>query len=189
MADTAPPWWSPGVDAVAVEAVMPVKSVAVSVASLVAVAAGGVKGFNTNLSSDREKNYLINSTNYFIFLPLLRLTKPPKRWHRASPACPARRTLPPLSPPSRPLVLGWLLCIYIVRQAFKAMPYFHFYFFSSLSSPPQTIGRCLPRHSPPHPLCHNIPPTASADSGLIVVSCRLTAATEGQGATFLSIFW
>jgi hypothetical protein len=55
-----------------------VKSVAVSVASLVAVAAGGVEGFNINLKSDREKNYLINSTNYFIFLPLLRLTTPPK---------------------------------------------------------------------------------------------------------------
>jgi hypothetical protein len=32
-----------------------VKSVAVSVASLVAVAAGGVKGFNINLKSDQEK--------------------------------------------------------------------------------------------------------------------------------------
>jgi hypothetical protein len=49
LADTAPPWWSPRADAVAVEAAMPVKSVAVSVASLVAVAAGGVEGFNTNL--------------------------------------------------------------------------------------------------------------------------------------------
>ncbi len=49
MADTAPPWWSPGADAVAVEAAMPVKSVAVSVASLVAVAAGGDEGFNRNL--------------------------------------------------------------------------------------------------------------------------------------------
>ncbi len=48
-----------------------VKSVAVSVASLVVVAVGGVEGFNINLKSDREKNYLINSTNYFIFLPLL----------------------------------------------------------------------------------------------------------------------
>ncbi len=37
-----------------------VKSVAVSVANLVAVAAGGVKGFNINLRSDREKNYLTN---------------------------------------------------------------------------------------------------------------------------------
>jgi hypothetical protein len=32
-----------------------VKSVAVSVASLVAVAAGGVEGFNINLKSDQEK--------------------------------------------------------------------------------------------------------------------------------------
>ncbi len=40
-----------------------VKSMAVSVASLVAVAAGRVEGFNINLKSDREKNYLINSTN------------------------------------------------------------------------------------------------------------------------------
>ena len=49
LADTAPPWWSLGADAVVVEAAMPVKSVAVSVASLVVVAAGGVKGFNINL--------------------------------------------------------------------------------------------------------------------------------------------
>ncbi len=49
MADTAPPWWSPGADAVVVEAAMPVKSVAVLVASLVVVAAGGAEEFNTNL--------------------------------------------------------------------------------------------------------------------------------------------
>jgi hypothetical protein len=55
-----------------------VKSVAVLVASLVAVAAGGVEGFNISLKSDREKKYLINSTNYFTFLPLLRLRMPPK---------------------------------------------------------------------------------------------------------------
>ncbi len=46
LADTAPPWWSLGADAVAVDAA--VKSVAVSVASLVAVVAGGVEGFNIN---------------------------------------------------------------------------------------------------------------------------------------------
>ncbi len=50
LANTAPPWWCGGGNAV-------VKSVAVSVASLVAVAAGGVEGFNINLKSDREKNH------------------------------------------------------------------------------------------------------------------------------------
>ncbi len=54
----------------------PVKSVAVSVANLVAVVVGGVEGFNINLKSDQEKNYLTNSTNYFIFIPLLQLTTP-----------------------------------------------------------------------------------------------------------------
>ncbi len=48
-----------------------VKSVVVSVANLVAVAVGVVEGFNINLKSDREKNYLTNSTNYFIFIPPL----------------------------------------------------------------------------------------------------------------------
>jgi hypothetical protein len=55
-----------------------VKSVAVSVGNLVVVAGGRVVGFNINLKSDREKNYLTNSTNYFIFIPLLRLAMPPK---------------------------------------------------------------------------------------------------------------
>jgi hypothetical protein len=33
----------------------------------VAVAVGGVEGFNINLKSDREKNYLINSRIFFFF--------------------------------------------------------------------------------------------------------------------------
>ncbi len=55
MVDTAPLWWSPGADAVAVEGAMPVESVAVLVASLVAVAADGVEGFNTIYNPTEKK--------------------------------------------------------------------------------------------------------------------------------------
>jgi hypothetical protein len=89
-----------------------VKSVAVSVASLVAVAAGGVEGFNINLKSDREKIYLINSTNYFIFLPLLRLTTMVLRFPRMS----CLSHLPSIIP-SVAAAFIWLVVVYIHRTA------------------------------------------------------------------------
>ncbi len=56
-----------------------------------------------------RKKLLLNSTIYFMFLPLIQRPTPPKQWNCASPTPPVRPTSPPYYHPSRPPVFGWLL--------------------------------------------------------------------------------
>ncbi len=54
----------------------------------------------------------------------------------------------------------WLVVVFTIinRRPFKAAVYFIFYIFSSLNSPPQTMGQCPPTHSPPSaPLLYTPP--------------------------------
>ena len=100
---------------------------------------------------------------YFRILSLIQLPTPPKQWKCAAPPPPARCTSPPYSPPSRPPILGWLLC-------FKSS--------IGIRQRPWCILRCIfcwsiccakwwdavpPRAPLPTRLCSNIPSTTSAN--------------------------
>ncbi len=84
---------------------------------------------------------------------------------------------PPLHCPLRRGHLFLVGCCVYSSYGGRLRPCRIFIFFHRSVCRPKLLEGVAPRAPPPHPLCHNIPPTASANSGLIVVSCRLTAAT------------
>jgi hypothetical protein len=85
--------------------------------------------------------------------------------------------LHPLLLRARPFLVGCCVIMFD-RRLPKATIYLLLYIFLSFHLLPQTIGRCpLPRSTPPSRLSYNIPPTASADSGLIVGCLDWLAAT------------
>ena len=68
------------------------------------------------------------------------------RFPRASRSSHLPSILPSVAAASFWLVVAFKI---IDRRPFKAAVYFIFYIFSSINSPPQTIGRCPPTRSPP----------------------------------------
>ncbi len=154
---------------------MAVKSVAVSVANLVVVAAGGVEGFNINLKSDREKKNLQTQRIILCLYLFFDLQCPQNNGIALPPH--VLLVAPPLYCPLRRGHLFFVGCCVYSSYGGHLRPCRIFIFISRSVCRPKLLDGVPPRAPPPHPLCHNIPPTTSADSALIVVSCHLTAAT------------
>ncbi len=104
----------------------------------------------------REKNLLLNSMIYFMFLPLIQHPTPPKPWNCASPAPPACRTFPTLH--SVVAASFWLVVAFktIDQRPFKAMVYFILYIFCPSICRPKQLDSVPPRAPcPVHALCFN----------------------------------
>ncbi len=93
---------------------------------------------------------------------------PLKRWNQPpctlSPSC----TASSITPPSLPLIFGWLLFVGLPISGQLRPPCFSFLlFFASIHLTPQTMGRCPPTHSalagPPlmHPIYRSHQPLIS----------------------------
>ena len=112
---------------------------------------------------------------------------PPKQCYRTPPTCPARHISPPCSPPSRPLVFGWLLCVDLPIGGRFTQPCILFSLFlrSSIQRPKQWDN--VSPHAPP-PVCHlsRLPLTANADTRLVVGSFFKVLA---QGRPHCSFLW
>ena len=106
-------------------------------------------------------------------------------------ALPPSRTLPSYSPPSRTPIFGWLLrAKSSIGSCLRPRPHqsIFMFFVIPFSCPKQWY--VAPPHDPTWScLLFNVPSIAAADSHLIVMSCRLKAATQGQDSLSSLLFY
>ena len=104
---------------------------------------------------------------------------------------PPSRTSPSYSPPSRTPIFGWLLrAKSSIGSCLRPRPHQSIFMFFVIPFSCPKRWYVAPPHDPTRScLLFNVPSIAAADSHLIVMSCRLKAATQGQDSLSSPLFY
>jgi hypothetical protein len=126
-------------------------------ASLEGVGRGRCARVLFNLADQPRKIIITKLNDLFYVFTFNSTSNAPKTIELRFP-CASRSSHLPSILPSVAAASFWLVVVLIIidRRPFKAAVFFIFYIFSSINSPPQTMGWCPPMRSPAHtpPLQH-----------------------------------
>jgi hypothetical protein len=109
-----------------------------------------VQGFYLIWLTSREKIITKLNDLFYVFTSYS-TSNAPKTMELRFPCTPRLSHLPSIQTSVAATSFWLVVALKIINQwPFKAAVYFIFYIFSSLNSPPQTMGRCPPTRSPAH---------------------------------------